>query len=390
MIALVVVLTVLLVLLLDLRTLIGLYAFGALLALALVHASLIRLRFRLPGATRRFRVPLSIPIGGGSLPIPTLVAGLASIAGWGIVVAAHGNAGIVGGLWMLAGLTLYVTTRRRAHLPLRGAVTVPKTVLSRDTDHGEFGSILVPVFGRKLDDDIVQSAGRLARDRALDVEESGGAQIEAIWVFEIPMSLPLGSAVDEDRLKAARAALARAKAVGEEYEGVGVATATVRARRAGQGIVEEARRRGVDVIVMAAESRHGCEAAQPTAVPGTSQAARLGQPPATCSPTRHAACCSPRPRWATAPSLRTTAERPTRKRSRFPRMFVLVLGAGRVGERVARFAMSQGHTVSVLDEDPLALDRLDAGVEGGWESAGGRFAVGTALESAALEAGRHL
>ena len=67
-------------------------------------------------------------------------------------------------------------------------------------------------------------------------------------------------------------------------------------------------------------------------------------------------------------------------------MFVLVLGAGRVGERVARFAMTQGHTVSVLDEDPLALDRLDAGVEGGWESAGGRFAVGTALESAALEA----
>jgi trk system potassium uptake protein TrkA len=67
-------------------------------------------------------------------------------------------------------------------------------------------------------------------------------------------------------------------------------------------------------------------------------------------------------------------------------MFVLVLGAGRVGERVARFAMTQGHTVSVLDEDPLALDRLDAGVDGGWEAGGGRFAVGTALEASALEA----
>ena len=51
----------------------------------------------------------------------------------------------------------------------------------------------------------------------------------------------------------ARAALARAKAVGEEYEGVEVATATVRARRAGQAIVEEARRRGVQAVVMAAE-----------------------------------------------------------------------------------------------------------------------------------------
>ncbi|HKE78518.1 MAG TPA: universal stress protein, partial [Solirubrobacteraceae bacterium] len=51
----------------------------------------------------------------------------------------------------------------------------------------------------------------------------------------------------------ARAALARAKAVGEEYEGVEVATATVRARRAGQAIVDEARRRGVQAIVLAAE-----------------------------------------------------------------------------------------------------------------------------------------
>ena len=41
--------------------------------------------------------------------------------------------------------------------------------------------------------------------------------------------------------------------MGEEYEGVEVATATVRARRAGAAIVEEARRRGVQAIVLAAE-----------------------------------------------------------------------------------------------------------------------------------------
>jgi len=41
--------------------------------------------------------------------------------------------------------------------------------------------------------------------------------------------------------------------VGEEYEGVEVATATVRARRAGQAIVDEARRRGVQAVVLAAE-----------------------------------------------------------------------------------------------------------------------------------------
>jgi APA family basic amino acid/polyamine antiporter len=41
--------------------------------------------------------------------------------------------------------------------------------------------------------------------------------------------------------------------VGEEYEGVEVATATVRARRAGEAIVHEAKRRGVEAIVLAAE-----------------------------------------------------------------------------------------------------------------------------------------
>ena len=41
--------------------------------------------------------------------------------------------------------------------------------------------------------------------------------------------------------------------MGEEYEGVEVATATVRARRAGQAIVDEARRRGVQAVVLAAE-----------------------------------------------------------------------------------------------------------------------------------------
>jgi basic amino acid/polyamine antiporter, APA family len=252
-IALVVLLTSVLVASLDLQELIGLYAFGALLALTIVHAALLRLRFTMPQAKRPFRVPLSVPAGRGSIPIPTVIAFVGALGGWVIVLALHDWAPYVGFGWMAFGLLLYVVSRSRAHLPLRQAVLVPKTVLSRDTAHGEFGSILVPVFGRKLDDDIVQSAGRLARDRALDLEESGGAQIEAIWVFEIPMSLPLASAVDEDRLKLARAALARAKAVGEEYEGVAVATATVRARRAGQGIVDEAKRRGVDVIVMAAE-----------------------------------------------------------------------------------------------------------------------------------------
>lgn len=69
-------------------------------------------------------------------------------------------------------------------------------------------------------------------------------------------------------------------------------------------------------------------------------------------------------------------------------MFILIVGAGRVGSAVAKSALAAGHEVSVLDEDPLSHERLDVGGEGTWEDRGGRFTVGTALEiDALLEAG---
>ena len=69
-------------------------------------------------------------------------------------------------------------------------------------------------------------------------------------------------------------------------------------------------------------------------------------------------------------------------------MFVLIVGAGRVGSSVATAALRAGHTVSVLDEDPLSHERLDVELGQAWEAAGGRFTIGTALETDALvEAG---
>ena len=67
---------------------------------------------------------------------------------------------------------------------------------------------------------------------------------------------------------------------------------------------------------------------------------------------------------------------------------MLIVGAGRVGSSVAKKALAAGHEVSVLDEDPLSHERLDANQASAWEDAGGRFTVGTALEiDALLEAG---
>jgi trk system potassium uptake protein TrkA len=68
--------------------------------------------------------------------------------------------------------------------------------------------------------------------------------------------------------------------------------------------------------------------------------------------------------------------------------FIVIVGAGRVGSAVARSMLSQGHEVSVLDEDPLSHERLEVGLEASWEDAGGRFTVGHGMEmDALLEAG---
>jgi APA family basic amino acid/polyamine antiporter len=113
--------------------------------------------------------------------------------------------------------------------------------------------VLVPLFGTELDDDIVQTAALLVSGEQTDEAAIDAATIEALWVFVMPMSLPLDAGLPEAQVKHARQVLARAKAVGEEYTGVHVATATVRTRRAGYAIVEEARRRGVEAIVLGAE-----------------------------------------------------------------------------------------------------------------------------------------
>ena len=59
-----------------------------------------------------------------------------------------------------------------------------------------------------------------------------------------------------------------------------------------------------------------------------------------------------------------------------------------MGAALATSALGGGHTVSVLDEDPLSHERLDVELSQSWEEAGGRFTIGTALELDALvEAG---
>jgi APA family basic amino acid/polyamine antiporter len=153
---------------------------------------------------------------------------------------------------MVFGLVGYVIYRKVVEgTPLTQRLSVPEQALRKGVQEAEYASILVPVFGTKLDDDIVGTAGRLAD--AADEPGEERPRLDVIYVMDLPLTVPLDAPPPRERVEEATAALQRAKEVGEEYESVEVQTAMIPARSVGSGIVEEARRRGVEVIVMGGE-----------------------------------------------------------------------------------------------------------------------------------------
>jgi APA family basic amino acid/polyamine antiporter len=236
----------------DIRLLAGIYAFGATLAIAIAHLSVVRLRWTHPEHARPFRMPLEVRVRGRGLPLPAIAGAALMLLLWVAVLVFQENARWVGGGWMLFGLVAYVVYRRfveRTSLTKR--VFVPEEALRKDVREAEYGDILVPVFGTALDDDIVSTAGRLAD--AADRPDEPSPTLRVIYVMDLPLTVPLDAPPPKERVEAAQAALQRAREVGEEYETVQVETQVLSARSVGAGIVDEARRQNVEVIVMGGE-----------------------------------------------------------------------------------------------------------------------------------------
>jgi APA family basic amino acid/polyamine antiporter len=236
----------------DVKFLGGLFAFGATIAFTIAHLSIVRLRRLAPERQRPFRVPFNVRVRGVEVPLPAVAAALLTAFAWVSVVAFHDEARWIGGGWMLFGLAGYVIYRKVIEgTSLTEHVEVPAEALHKDVEVAEYGEILVPVFGTKLDDDIVGTAGRLAD--AADEPGEERPKLEVIYVVDLPLTVPLDSPPPRERMDVANRALERALEVGHEYETVDVNISVVRARTVGAGIVNAARDRGVDVIVMGGE-----------------------------------------------------------------------------------------------------------------------------------------
>jgi len=239
----------------DIKLLASIYAFGAMLAITIAHFSILRLRVTQPDLRRPFRVPWNVSWRGAQLPVPAIFAALLSGLAFLSVLLLHDTARWVGGGWMIFGLLFYFVYRRLVEgTSLTRRVSVTERALTKRVPEISYRSLLVPVFGGGLDDDIVSTAGRLAAAEQEDADGDGaGSRLALVYVIEVPLAQSLEEELPAERAAEAQRALERARDVAEEYADVAVTTEAIRARKVGAGIVEAARRGGAEAIVVGGE-----------------------------------------------------------------------------------------------------------------------------------------
>ncbi len=219
----------------------NMYAFGAMLSFTIAHVSVIALRLSTRDDPEAFKVRPSLRIRGVDWPLFAIFGGLGTGIAWIVVVIQKPGPRWAGLGWLAIGLIGYVVYRRRVlHEPLTATLHAPMII--GPAIALEYRNILVPVKPGRASEEAIDLACRLAADR--------GASIGALSVIVVPLDQPLDTRLEEEE-RMADEALDVAAAIAELY-GVKFTERLVRARHAGRAIVDEAKRRQSEIIVMGA------------------------------------------------------------------------------------------------------------------------------------------
>lgn len=220
-----------------------LYNFGAMLAFALAHASLLGIRWREPKLERPFKLKPNIRIGGRELPVTAILGFVCISAVWVTVVITHPFGRIAGFAWMFAGLGMYYWYRRRSKIPAGKAVAVEE-VSFPEYRPLKLKTVLLAVKSLRRAE---------VADTAFKIAKEDNATVVALNVIEVPPALPVETFL-YDKFSAAEDVLHKVWAVGTEH-GIHVETRLVQSRHAGETICEAAREVAADIIVMGASDR---------------------------------------------------------------------------------------------------------------------------------------
>ncbi len=218
-----------------------LYAFGAMISFTVAHVCVVALRFKQPDAERPWRLPLNVRFGKYVLPLTAMIGAVGTASVWVVVVLTHADGRLVGFTWMGAGILMYVIYRKRKGYSLTKtvkAVSLPESVQA-DIDYDQ---LLVPIVGSRITDEMMVLACQLATEKQ--------SSIDALYVIEVPFNLPLDARLPNERDTAA-SVLEQAAVVADQF-GVTMTPIVVTARAAGRAIVDEAKERRSEVIILGA------------------------------------------------------------------------------------------------------------------------------------------
>jgi basic amino acid/polyamine antiporter, APA family len=230
----------------ETKLLATLYSFGAMLSFTIAHISVIRLRQRFPDAEREWKPPGSVRLFGFDLPLTAVFGGFGTFTAWIVVMVLNPRTLVIGAIWMLLGLSIYLFYRRSQGLSPSQThkVLLPEPL---GVEEVEYKSILVAFEDDEpFSEQTIVTAVKLASKRR--------RAIHVIAVVTVPSHLPLDAPL-RDQEEAARSKIEQAKLIG----GMRVSGHIHRSRpnQAGHSIAEEARELKASALVMGLRYRNG-------------------------------------------------------------------------------------------------------------------------------------
>jgi len=226
------------------RLLADLYAFGSMISFTAAHVSVLVLRFKEPDLDRPFRAPLNIRWRGTAVPLTAVVGALGTFSVWLVIVWFQKESRLIGFTWMAVGLVIYVVYRRLIGVSLTRTVKAAPLPAFVQEDI-VYDQLLVPIVGSQVTDEMVVLACQLATEK--------GSAIDALYVIEVPMNLPLDARLTVERERA-KQVLDRATVIADQF-GVKMTPIVMTARQAGRAIVDQAAVRRSEVIVLGSQSK---------------------------------------------------------------------------------------------------------------------------------------
>jgi APA family basic amino acid/polyamine antiporter len=224
----------------EVITLASLYSFGILIAFMLIQAAVVWLRITEPDLPRPFLMKGNVWIRGRLIPITSVVGTILAFAAWIVALGTHPGARVVGPLWMVAGLALYVVVRVRAGLPIIERVDEALPPPEDVTDVA-YSTIIVPL--ERLDavaEETMAASCRIAVD--------SGAVVVGVSAIYVPVREPIDTPMPE-REQEVEEVQELARSLASEY-GVEYRSVVSRTRSPGRLVVDAAIEYGAQLIMV--------------------------------------------------------------------------------------------------------------------------------------------